>query len=151
MVRSFLTISIGRLRWTTGVLAGLVELPLIGILPRAGTALVAVGALTVPAAISPPVRAEAVPATAAVSTPSPAVGVVSPPTMPPSSASTPPQPDAPPPPDAPTTQVVPTAEDLVNQLLAPLGVQLPPLSPLVPTLLDEVGAGSPLRTGGSSP
>jgi hypothetical protein len=37
VVRTFLDISIGKLRWTMGLLATLAELPLIGFLPRAAT------------------------------------------------------------------------------------------------------------------
>jgi putative nucleotidyltransferase with HDIG domain len=76
VVRSFLGISMARLRWRAGLVAGLAELPLIGILPRAaalaassleltgptfgvlGAALIGLGALTMPAA--PPTHGHSV-------------------------------------------------------------------------------------------
>ena len=67
VVRSFLDVSVGRLRWTGGVLACLAELPLIGVLPRsaavagsallgatpslAGGAIAGIGALTLGGAL----------------------------------------------------------------------------------------------------
>jgi putative nucleotidyltransferase with HDIG domain len=68
IVRSFLDISVGRLRWTGGVLACLADLPLVGVLPRtaavasnaviagitpglAGGAIAGIGAITIGGAI----------------------------------------------------------------------------------------------------
>ena len=149
MVRSFVGLSIGRLRWTTGSVAVLAQLPLIGMFPRAGAALLAASAITVPIAVAdlpsgqpstasnqpvagletPAPKTAAVPATAAVSATAPAAelpAATSPPAGPAGGVSALTIPDPTPP-----------IEQLLNRILAPLGVQLS-LPPALATPLNIV-------------
>ena len=140
VVRSFLDISIGKLRWTGGLLACLTELPLVGILPRtvvaarsavvagaapgvAGAAIAGIGAATIAGVVpATPVTAITVshhPASiAAPAPPSPAASTV--PLTVPSSVTLPP----------PTTDL-PGAVGGINNTLS--GVLATP--PTVPSLL----------------
>ena len=132
MVRSFLTISIRRLRWTAGAFAGLAELPLIGVLPRAGTAVLAIGALAIPGVLpAVPTQQPASAREQAANTASPQSPIVEP--SPPAVTTAPPATTSPQPPADDSTTIAP--EQLINQLLAPLGIQLAAL-PAVPTLPD---------------
>jgi putative nucleotidyltransferase with HDIG domain len=129
MVRCFLGISVGRLRWTIGALAWFAELPLIGFLPQvtgptlAGTAAALGGVVIGLGPVSPPVIA------AHADTPTTAAAQPSPITTP--SSTLPTQPSSPIPTQSPTVPDQPPPTSANQAPLTPPVVPVPPAAPPV--------------------
>src|SRR5207302_1049317 len=145
VVRAFLNVSLGRLRWAAGPLAWLAQLPfangfarvgdllVVGSRALAGTAAVTAGA-SVAGAGAPPAANGQTPADPAPPAPSPSPAPVGPPPAPvvPPTLPTPPIPAAPPPP--PVVPPTPTPIAVADTATTPAGTAV-----TIPVLANDSG------------